>query len=145
MNKLVYIVCACIISMGLVMSASYAYASQPSTTGSPTTQSGKSSLDSGAFKAFWSKTNYSQSNMGTGDDVVVVAGRIVGRVIGILGIMLAIYLVYGGFKYFTAGGEEGKVDDAKKIIRNAIIGMAIALSAFSITTFVVNSLTTAVN
>ena len=43
----------------------------------------------------------------------------------------------------TAGGNDEKVGEAKKWIFAGIIGLAIILSAFAISTFVISSLITA--
>ena len=48
------------------------------------------------------------------------------------GILLFLYLVYGGFCYLTAGGDEKAVDTAKKIMTNAVIGLIIIVTAFFI-------------
>ena len=49
------------------------------------------------------------------------------------GILLFLYLVYGGFRYLTAGGDEKAVDTAKRIMTNAVIGLVIIVTAFFIT------------
>ena len=46
--------------------------------------------------------------------------------------------VYAGFKWMTAGGNEEQVTEAKSLIRNAVIGLIIVLSAYSITIFAAN-------
>ena len=65
--------------------------------------------------------------------------------LSLLGIVALVIVLMGGFKWMTAGGSEDKVKEAKRLIFQGIIGMAIVLSAFAITTFVVESLTTAVS
>lgn len=64
--------------------------------------------------------------------------------LSLLGIVALVIVLMGGFKWMTAGGSEDKVKEAKRLIFQGIIGMAIVLAAFAITTFVVESLTTAV-
>lgn len=39
------------------------------------------------------------------------------------GAAAALYMVYGGFSYVTAGGDDQKTVDARKMIVNAAIGM----------------------
>lgn len=65
--------------------------------------------------------------------------------LSLLGIVALVIVLMGGFKWMTAGGSEDKVKEAKRLIFQGIIGMAIVLAAFAITTFVVESLTTAVS
>jgi len=70
----------------------------------------------------------------------VVVGEIISVVLGFLGVVLVLIIIYAGFLYMTAGGNPEKVDKAKSWIINAIIGLIIILLAYSITGFVVNSL-----
>ncbi|MBU1179516.1 Ig-like domain-containing protein [Patescibacteria group bacterium] len=55
--------------------------------------------------------------------------------------MIAVVLVlYGGFVWMTAAGDAAKIATAKKILINGVIGLAIILSAFAITHFIVGAL-----
>lgn len=73
-------------------------------------------------------------------DIRLVIARIIRAVLGFLGIVAVLIILYGGFQYMTAGGNEEKVSDAKKILINGVIGLVIVLSAFSIASFVVSKL-----
>jgi hypothetical protein len=77
-------------------------------------------------------------------DIRVVVGRIINVALGMLGIVAVVIVLIGGFKWMTAGGEQGKVDEARKWISSGIIGLAIILSAYAIAQFVIDSLQTAV-
>ncbi len=44
-----------------------------------------------------------------------------------------LFLVYGGFLYITSSGKPHRIATAKKIIRNALIGLIIVLSASALT------------
>lgn len=66
--------------------------------------------------------------------------KIIKASLSIIGVLMVALLVYGGYLWMTAGGEEEKITKAKQIIRNAIIGIAIVLSAYAISVFVVNRL-----
>ncbi|MFH0873732.1 MAG: Ig-like domain-containing protein [Candidatus Komeilibacteria bacterium] len=79
-------------------------------------------------------------NLGS-QDLKVTIGNVVQIVIGFLGILVILYMLYGGFLWMTSGGDEDKIDQAKKMIGAAVVGLLIVLAAFSITTFIVNSLT----
>ena len=68
-------------------------------------------------------------------------GNIIKVLLGILGIILVILIVYAGFLWMTASGDSDKVTKAKDIIRMAIIGLIIILAAYSITIFVTDALT----
>ncbi|MDD4994945.1 MAG: IPT/TIG domain-containing protein [Patescibacteria group bacterium] len=75
-----------------------------------------------------------------GGDIRVIVARIINIALGLLGIIALIFVLYGGFLWMTAGGDEEKVGNAKKVLTNAVIGLAIILTSFAISQFVLNSL-----
>jgi cytochrome bd-type quinol oxidase subunit 2 len=60
-------------------------------------------------------------------------------VLGLLALIAVIMVIIGGFTWLTAGGNEEKVDKAKKIISAAVIGLIIVLLAWAIVIFVANT------
>lgn len=79
------------------------------------------------------------TGLGTRDlkDLIMTVVQIL---LGFLGIVAVIIILYGGYLYMTSEGEPDKIDKAKKVIINAVIGLAIILSAFAIVTYVINRL-----
>lgn len=73
-----------------------------------------------------------------------IIGGLINAVLGVLGIILVVYLVWAGFLWMTASGEEEKVKKAKSMIQQAVIGMVIIIAAYAISSFVITTLTTAV-
>ncbi|MBT6253678.1 hypothetical protein HOI83_00375 [Candidatus Uhrbacteria bacterium] len=73
-------------------------------------------------------------------DLPVVIGQVIAALVGLLGILLAIYLIYGGVLWLTAAGDPDKVTKAKHIISNTVIGILIVLVSFAATTFIINTL-----
>lgn len=65
---------------------------------------------------------------------------IVNVMLGFLGILAIIIILWGGFRWLTSGGNEEKVGEAKKIITSGIIGMVIIFTAYAIASFVVTQL-----
>lgn len=84
----------------------------------------------------------SSIKLGSGD-VRQTAARIINVALGFLGIIAVVIVLLGGFKYMIAGGNEEKTSEAKKLIVSGIIGLAIILSAWAITSFVITRLVTA--
>jgi len=72
-----------------------------------------------------------------------IAASVIRVILGFLGIVAVVIILLGGFKWMTAGGNEDKVGEAKKLIIAGIIGLVIILAAFAIATFVLNSLLSA--
>ena len=65
---------------------------------------------------------------------------IVNVLLGFLGILAIIIILWGGFRWLTSGGNEEKVGEAKKIITAGIIGLVIIFTAYAIATFVITQL-----
>ncbi|MFH0891811.1 MAG: pilin [Candidatus Falkowbacteria bacterium] len=74
-----------------------------------------------------------------------MAGSVINIFLGFLGIIAVLLILFGGFKWMTAAGDEGKVDEAKKLIAAGIIGLVVILAAFAIAQFVINALYNATN
>jgi uncharacterized membrane protein YgcG len=66
--------------------------------------------------------------------------RIINIALGLIGIILVCLMLYAGFLWMTSGGKEDQISRAKAIIRNAIIGLIIILSAWAITKFIIERL-----
>ena len=83
--------------------------------------------------------NLESTGLGTGkgDDLKVIIGAIVKVFLGFMGIVMVILIIYGGFLWMTAAGDEKKVEKAKEILKNAVIGIIIIIAAYAITVFVI--------
>ncbi|MFC1639110.1 pilin, partial [Patescibacteria group bacterium] len=77
----------------------------------------------------------------TTTDIRVTIIRVVNALFGLLGIIVVILILYGGFIYMTSQGDPAKIDTAKKIITNAVIGLVIILAAYAITAFIIQAIT----
>jgi len=69
--------------------------------------------------------------------------EIVNVALGFLGVLAILIILWGGFRWMTAGGSEDKVAEAKKIIVAGVIGIIIVLSALAIVNFVISQLVVA--
>ena len=84
-----------------------------------------------------------QYGEGTGlgqEDPRIMVANIIRMIFGFLGIVAVCLILYAGWLYMTAGGEEDKVEKAKKILIRAVIGIIICLSSFAIASFILNKL-----
>lgn len=59
-----------------------------------------------------------------------------------LGIIFIMQMVTAGYEWMTAAGESKKVDDAKKRMQHAVIGLTIFIGLYVIAYFIVTSLVT---
>jgi len=62
-------------------------------------------------------------------------GRIIKIILSLTGTIFLVLTVYAGILWMTAGGVEENVTKAKSLLMQAVIGLAIVLSAYSITIF----------
>jgi len=76
-------------------------------------------------------------------DLRFTVGKIINVALSLLGVVAVVIVLLGGFKWMTAGGNEEKTTEARKLIFAGIIGLAIILSAWAIALFVLKSLATA--
>ena len=79
---------------------------------------------------------YGQSSDQPSNSMVMVMARIIKVFLDLLGIIFLALLVWAGFKWMTAGGDEDKVKEAKSQITTAVIGLVIIFAAYSIAHFV---------
>jgi len=81
------------------------------------------------------------SGSGTDDESVVTSiASVIEFVLGLLGVIFVILIIYSGFMWMTAGGNETQVENAKKIIIRATIGVIIILASYAITWFVMEAI-----
>lgn len=84
--------------------------------------------------------NYATELGLTTTDVRTTVSRIIRAFMGLLGIVAVVIILLGGFKWMTAGGNEDKVAEAKKLIISGVIGLVIIMSAYAIAQFVVGAI-----
>lgn len=75
--------------------------------------------------------------------VPVTAGRIINGFLGVLGIFAVVLIIYAGYLWMNARGNEQQVEKARSILTQAVIGLIIILAAYSIAGFVVRNLVNA--
>lgn len=78
-------------------------------------------------------------NLGSQSPVTTTV-KLINLAISFLGIIAVIIVLIAGFKWMTAGGNEDKVADARKMLVAGLIGLAIVLSAWAIAKFAVTQL-----
>ena len=84
--------------------------------------------------------NYAGETGLTSTDIRTTVAKIINAALGLLGIIAVVIILIGGFKWMTAGGNEEKVGEAKKLIGAGVIGLVIIITAYAIAAFVINVL-----
>ncbi len=73
-------------------------------------------------------------------DIRIIIARIIRAALGLLGIVAVGLIIYGGYLWMTAGGNDEQVGKAKKVLINSVLGLVIIFSAYAITQFIFNRL-----
>jgi TRAP-type C4-dicarboxylate transport system permease small subunit len=68
-------------------------------------------------------------------------GQLIGIGLGFIGIIFFILMLYGGFLWLTARGDEKRVEQSKSIITDAIIGLVIVVASYLVSAFIFQRLT----
>lgn len=77
---------------------------------------------------------------GEPDNIIIIVARVIKVFLGLLGIIFVVLLVWAGFKWMTAGGDDDKVKEARDQIFVAVIGLLIVLASYTIAHFVLNKI-----
>lgn len=77
-------------------------------------------------------------NSATKDTASSYAMTIINTILYILGIVAVIMIVIGGFRYVVSNGDSASITAAKNTIFYAVIGLVVAILAFTIVNFVVD-------
>ena len=75
--------------------------------------------------------------------ISTIVGNLIAAMLALTGIIFLVIMVYAGMLYMTAAGEEGKVKKAKSMLTTSVIGILIVVTAYAVTTYLVQALTTA--
>lgn len=73
------------------------------------------------------------------DNLIKFIGDLIRAALGIIGAILLVLVVYGGFLYATSTGDEKKVERGKNTLTYAIIGLIIIAGAFIFTDYVIKN------
>ncbi len=71
-------------------------------------------------------------------------GAVIGLILGSIGIVFLIIIIYAGAQWLIADDNEKNVAEAKERMRNAVIGLAITMFAYGLSYFIFNALASAV-
>ena len=73
-------------------------------------------------------------------DIKGVIASIVRVLLGFLGIIAVLIVLYGGFQWMTAAGNEDRVSSARATLTAGLIGLVIILSAYALASFIITTI-----
>jgi phage shock protein PspC (stress-responsive transcriptional regulator) len=83
---------------------------------------------------------FSDVGLGKTTNLKRTIANIINIALGFLGVIAVVIIIYAGFKWMTAGGNEESVSAARKMLVQAIAGLVIIFLAWGIAAFVINQL-----
>lgn len=86
------------------------------------------------------------TGLGKGDadeGLTAKVANIINIVLSVLGIIAVVIIIYAGFRWMLAGGNDDIVREAKSTLRNGLIGLVIIFLSYAIANFVVSQLSDA--
>ncbi len=66
--------------------------------------------------------------------------NIISVLLGFIGIIAIVVVLWGGFRWMTSVGSEEKITEAKKIIMSGIVGLIIIFTSYALVSFVITNL-----
>ncbi|MAG44280.1 hypothetical protein CL633_00090 [bacterium] len=70
------------------------------------------------------------------DSLSEIIAKIIKAVLGFLGMIFLALIIYAGFRWMTAAGNEEHISKAKKILSAAFIGLVIVLISYGLTVYI---------
>lgn len=74
---------------------------------------------------------------GTPEDPRLIVAKTIRTSLSLLGMVFVIIIIYAGYLWMTAGGNDEQVGSAKKWMTRSVIGLVVILTAYSITHFAI--------
>lgn len=79
------------------------------------------------------ETRNGQANTGT------LVKNVISTLLFVLGVIAVIVIIVGGIRYALSGGDSSQTKQAKDTILYAVVGLVVAILAYSIVNFVIGS------
>lgn len=89
------------------------------------------------FKKIADKSGYITDSA---NSKITIMADIIIYALGLVGLFFLIMVLYSGFQWISAGGNEEIITKAKTRLKNSIIGFAVIVAAYALTVLIVNML-----
>lgn len=127
-----------VVTAAMFVAVTFAFAAETSAQSCPPNKTAAECVRAGLG------TTASTAGLGTtATPLSEIVGNIIYAALSLTGVIFVILIIYGGFMWMQARGNQEDVAKAKKIIESAIIGIVLIGLAFAITSFVITQITSA--
>lgn len=76
------------------------------------------------------------ASVAAGNNLNAIIGTVISIGLGLIGIIFLVLMIYAGYNWMTARGEEEKVAAAKETITRAVVGIIIVIGAYAVWRFI---------
>lgn len=90
------------------------------------------------FKDFASNSGFDTTLKTDKKSAAGTLGTITAALLGLVSAVATAFIIWGGYIWLTAGGNEEKVGTAKKYITNAVLGIIIGTLSYYIVNFLIS-------
>ena len=73
-------------------------------------------------------------------DIYQLLANVIKILLSFVGLLSVIFIIVGGIFYIISTGDPGRIQRAKSIVQNSIIGLIIALVSYAAVTFIAGAL-----
>lgn len=73
-------------------------------------------------------------------NITVVIARLIEAILGITGAVALLMFIYGGFLWLISAGDPKKVEKGKEVMKWAILGLVVIVTAYVIVSTIVSAL-----
>lgn len=80
------------------------------------------------------------SPLGKGVTMTTIVARVIKVVLGLVGVLALIMMIYGGITWMTSGGNVEQVKKGKNTLVWAVLGLAVVFLAYSLVYFVIEKI-----
>lgn len=136
-NKISFLLMLFTIILSSLLSVNKALcAEDDSDTGGTAIEQFTGGLDTSAIEA-----GITTEKPNTGTELTTLIGTIIGGLLYFAATILLILIIYGGYMWMTAGGNDQQIEKGQKYIKNAIIGYIVIAVSY----LIVQLVTTQIN
>ncbi len=79
-----------------------------------------------------------KAKLAEADTPAFLVGEIIKYALGFVGTIFLVLIIYGGFLWMTAAGNDQQIEKARKILTSSTVGLLIVILAYGLSLFIIN-------
>ncbi len=79
-----------------------------------------------------------KAKLAEADNPAFLVGEIIKYALGFIGTIFLVLIIYGGFLWMTAAGNDQQIEKARKILTSSTVGLLIVILAYALSLFIID-------